>query len=195
MWSIKRRAAQAAACAPADPDSKTRLPAGSPETRSDRRTPDLLDAAILAALPSQTRQDHDHAAFAGTDIGILSIDDRVTHVYFHFVGAGRDHQNLRMIIARRRLSGLHAVDEHERSHRRAGHDDLCRVRRRRFSGEPTAGGKPSQCNQYEDSQWLCPRLAMKTGGYHAAPISTTHRSRTRLRHAANRCNVQPWKTS
>jgi hypothetical protein len=112
MWSIKRRAAQAAACAP--------------------------------ALPTQTRQDDDHAAFAGTDIGILPIDDSVTHVYFHLVSAGRDHQNLRMIVARRGLSGLHAVDEHERSRGRAGHDDLCRIRGRRFAREPTAGGKPGQ---------------------------------------------------
>lgn len=140
-----------------------------------------------SALPGQTRQDDDHAAFAGTDIGILSIDDRVSHVYFHFVGAGRDHQDLRMIIARRGLSGLHAVDEHERGYRRAGHDDLRRVRRRRFAREPTAGGKPGQCNQYEDSQSLCPRFASKTRGYHAAPISTTR--------TAIRCNVQPWKTS
>ena len=39
--------------------------------------------------------------FAATHIGILSIDDRVTHMYFHFVGAGRDVQNLRMIVGRR----------------------------------------------------------------------------------------------
>jgi len=57
--------------------------------------------AILAALPIQTRQDDDYAAFAESHIGILSIDDRVTQMYFHFVGAGRDVQNLRMIVGRR----------------------------------------------------------------------------------------------
>ncbi|MEA3135085.1 MAG: hypothetical protein QOG17_2931 [Gammaproteobacteria bacterium] len=47
--------------------------------------------------------------FAESHVGILSINDRVTHVYFHFMGAGRDVQNLRMIIARRCLSGLQTV--------------------------------------------------------------------------------------
>ena len=149
--------------------------------------PSMSSDPCRESLPTQSRQHADRAAFAATHIGILSINDRVTHVYFHFVVAGRDHQNLRMIVARRGLTGLHAVDEYERSQRRAGHDDLCRVRRRRFAREPTAGGKPSQGNQYEDSQSLCPRFATKRGGYHAAPISTTH--------TPNRCNVQPWKTS
>lgn len=58
-------------------------------------------SARAATLPIQTRQDDDYAAFAETHIGVLSIDDRVTHMYFHFVGAGRDVQNLRMIVGRR----------------------------------------------------------------------------------------------
>ena len=37
-------------------------------------------------------------AFAENHIGILSINDRVTHVYFHFVSPGRDVQNLRTIV-------------------------------------------------------------------------------------------------
>jgi hypothetical protein len=40
----------------------------------------------------------DHVALAETHIGILSINDCVTHVYFHFVGPGRDAQNPRMIV-------------------------------------------------------------------------------------------------
>jgi len=35
---------------------------------------------------------------AETHIGILSINDRVTRVYFHRVGPGRDVQNLRLIV-------------------------------------------------------------------------------------------------
>ena len=79
--------------------------------------------------------------FAATHIGILSIDDRVTHVYFHLVGAGRDVQNLRMIVARRCLSGLQAIDEDERSHGGTGHDELSLVRQLSFPRtEPTASG-------------------------------------------------------
>jgi hypothetical protein len=79
--------------------------------------------------------------FAGTHIGILSIDDCVAQVYFYFVGAGRDVQNLRMIVAGRYLSGLPAIDEHERSHRGTGHDEFSLLRQWSLPRtEPTAGG-------------------------------------------------------
>jgi len=78
--------------------------------------------------------------FAWTHIGIFSIDERVTRAYFHFVSAGRDIQSLQ-VVGRRGLSGLHAIYEHERTRRGAGHDDLGRVRYLRFPRtEPTARG-------------------------------------------------------
>jgi hypothetical protein len=101
--------------------------------------------------------------FAETHVGILSIDDCVTHVYFYFVGAGRDVQNLRMIVAGRFLSGLTAIDENERSRRGTGHDELRLVRQGSFPRtEPTASGYAGQCKQYEDSQSVCPRIMTKT---------------------------------
>ena len=84
--------------------------------------------------------------FAATHIGILSVDDCVTHVYFHLVGAGRDVQNLWMIVAHRCLSSLQAIDEHERCHRGTSHDELSLVRQLSFPRtEPTAGAQAGQC--------------------------------------------------
>jgi hypothetical protein len=78
--------------------------------------------------------------FAEAHIGILSINDRITHVYFHFVDAGRDVQNLRMIVDRRGLSGLQTIYEYDRTCWGAGHDDLSWIRRLHFPRtEPTAG--------------------------------------------------------
>jgi hypothetical protein len=100
-----------------------------------------LTATAAAALPTGTRQHENHVVFAETHIGILSIDDCVTQVYFHLVGAGRDVQNLRMILARRCLSGLQAIDEHERSHGGTGHDEFSLGRQLSFPRtEPTASG-------------------------------------------------------
>jgi hypothetical protein len=48
---------------------------------------------------------------AEAHIDILSINYRVSEVYFHVVGAGRDVQNLRMIVDRRCLSRLQTIDE------------------------------------------------------------------------------------
>jgi hypothetical protein len=67
-------------------------------------------------------------ALAATHIGILSVDDRVTHMYFHFVAAGCDVQNLRIIVVRRCLSGLYAIYKDERTHWGAGYDELGRFR-------------------------------------------------------------------
>jgi hypothetical protein len=100
-----------------------------------------LTATAAAALPTGTRQHENYVMFAETHIGILSIDDCLTHVYFHLVGAGRDVQNLRAIVARRCLSGLQAINEHERSHRGTGHDELSLVRQLSFPRtKPTASG-------------------------------------------------------
>ena len=77
---------------------------------------------------------------AESHIGVLSIDDRVAHMYLHFVGAGRDVQNLRMIVDRRCLSGWQTIYEYDRTRRGAGHDDLSWIRELRFPRtEPTAG--------------------------------------------------------
>jgi hypothetical protein len=74
------------------------------------------------------------------DIGILSINDRVTHVYLHFVGASRDVQNLRVIVERRWPSGLPTIYEYDRTRWGTGHDDLGWVRHLRLPRrEPTAG--------------------------------------------------------
>jgi len=98
------------------------------------------------ALATETRQDVDYAVFPGTHIGILSVDEHITRAYFHFVGAGSDVQSLQVICGRC-LSGLHAIYEHERARRGAGHDDLGRVRHMRFPRtEPTARGQEGQCN-------------------------------------------------
>jgi len=102
--------------------------------------------------------------FARAHISLLPINDLVLQVYFHFVSARRNVENLWMITGHRFWSGLYSIDEYERTLGGAGHDDLGRVRRRRFAREPAAGGKPRQCNQYEDSQSLCPRFATKTEG-------------------------------
>src|SRR5271165_1865023 len=100
-------------------------------------TPDA-DLLVLAAI---TRQHGDHPMFAGTHIGILSIDERRTHANLDLVRSGRDLEHLRTIIRYRRLSGLHVIDEDERAFRSAGDDDLSRVRRMCFSQtEPTAAG-------------------------------------------------------
>src|SRR5882757_6326481 len=85
--------------------------------------------AVDESLPTQTRQHADRVAFAATHIGILSINDRVTHLNFHFVGAGRDVQYLRVIVGRSGLSGLQAIYEYHRTRRRTGHDDLGWIRR------------------------------------------------------------------
>jgi hypothetical protein len=107
--------------------------------RSVEQLQKIVDAAD-ESLPTQSRQHADRVAFAATHIGILSINDRITHVYFNFVGAGRDVQNLRMIVSRRRLSGLQTIYEDHRIRRRAGHDDLGWIRHRHFPRtEPAAG--------------------------------------------------------
>jgi hypothetical protein len=90
----------------------------------------------------QSRQDADHAVFAGAHIGILSINDRVTDVYFHFVVSGRDVQNLRTIVAHLLLSDLQTIYEYDRSRWGTGDDDLSWIRQLRFPrAEPTAGGQ------------------------------------------------------
>ncbi len=111
----------------------------------------------------KSRSDDDEAVFAGTHIGIFSIDDLVIHMNFHFVGAGGDVQYLRLIIVRHCLSGLHAIDEHERARRGASHNDLRGIRWLRgfAQTEPTAGGKPSQCYQHEDSHSVRPMLELE----------------------------------
>jgi hypothetical protein len=95
---------------------------------------------INAALPIESRQDADGALLADTHVGILSINDRGAHMYFHFVGSGRDPQNLRMIVECCFLSGLQTIYEDDRTHWGAGHNDLCRIRHlRSLRAEPTAG--------------------------------------------------------
>jgi hypothetical protein len=91
------------------------------------------------ALPIQSRQDADEAVLPEADIGILSINDRVTHVYLHFVGPGRDVQNLRVIVERRWLSGLLTIDEYDRTRWGTGHDDLGWIRNLHLPRKPTAG--------------------------------------------------------
>jgi hypothetical protein len=91
------------------------------------------------ALAIDPRQHADGAMFTGSHIGVLSINDRVAHVYFHLMGPGRDVQDLGMIVHRQRLGGLRTIYEHDRTRRSAGHDDLSRIRYRRLSMEPTAG--------------------------------------------------------
>jgi hypothetical protein len=86
---------------------------------------------MLRVLPTESREDTDHAAIAGAYIRILSVGDRVIHMNFHFVGPGRDPQNLRLIVVLHRLSGLHAIHENERADGRAGDDDFGRSGRRR----------------------------------------------------------------
>jgi len=86
--------------------------------------------------------------FANTHVGILSINDSIAHVYFHFVSAGRDIESLWMVVGWRRLSGLYTIYKDERTDRGAGHDELARVRRPRLTGtEPTAGGQAGQHNE------------------------------------------------
>jgi hypothetical protein len=94
------------------------------------------------ALRAKAGEDPDHAVLTRTHIGVLSVNDPVAHVYFHFVVPGRDIQNLGLITVSRGLTGLYAVHEDQRAHRSAGHDELGRIRRMRFlvPPEPTAGG-------------------------------------------------------
>jgi hypothetical protein len=95
---------------------------------------------LAPALAIASRQDTDCALLAEIHVGVFSINDRVAHMYFHFVGSGRDPQNLRMIVECCFSSGLQTIDEHERTHGGAGHNDLGRIRRlRSLRGEPTAG--------------------------------------------------------
>jgi hypothetical protein len=95
---------------------------------------------LAPALAIASRQDADCALLAETHIGVFSINDGVAHMYFHFVGSGGDAQNLRTIVEGRFLSGLQTIHEHHRTHRGAGHNDLCGIRQlRSLRGEPTAG--------------------------------------------------------
>ena len=78
--------------------------------------------------------------FTEGHIGILPINDLVPHVYFHFVDARRDDENLWMIADRRFLSGLRSVDEDKRTRGSTGHDDFGRIRQLLFPRtEPSAG--------------------------------------------------------
>ena len=78
--------------------------------------------------------------FTEAHIGILTINDLVPRVYFHFVDARRDDENLWMIADRRFLSGLQSIDEDNRTCGGTGHDDLSRIRQLLFPRtEPTAG--------------------------------------------------------
>src|SRR5271154_3491034 len=85
------------------------------------------------------RQHADGSMLTGSHIGILSINDRVAHVYFHLMGPGRDVHDLRMIVDRQRLCGLRTIDEYDGTRGSAGHDDFGRIRHLRLSMEPTAG--------------------------------------------------------
>ena len=77
--------------------------------------------------------------FTEGDIGIFPINDLVPRVYFHFVDARRDDENLWMIADRRFLSGLRSIDVDKRTRGGAGHDDLSRIRQLLFPRtEPTA---------------------------------------------------------
>ena len=51
-------------------------------------------------LAGETRENADHAMFAGTHVGIFPVNDGVAQVYLHLVSPGRHVQNLGMVVAR-----------------------------------------------------------------------------------------------
>ena len=69
--------------------------------------------SILTVSAIQSRQDAYHAVFAERHIGVLPVNDRVSQVYLHLVGPGRDVQDLRTIVECRCLSGLRAIHEYD----------------------------------------------------------------------------------
>jgi len=60
--------------------------------------------------------------FAGRNVGVLSIGDRVAHSDFHDVSARHDDYFLGLFGDFLRRTRLHAVDEYNRTHRRT-HDN------------------------------------------------------------------------
>ena len=70
------------------------------------------------------RQHRNDALVALRDVGVLSIGNGVAHSNFYGMRAGRDLKLLRLVEDFLRLTGLNAVDEHNRTDRRARDDQL-----------------------------------------------------------------------
>ena len=89
---------------------------------------------------------------AGAGVRLLTIDDGVVQMDFNLVGAGRDLQDLRLIVMRNHLSHLCAIHEDKRTRRSPGDDDLRGwwQRGRSARTEPAAGGQASQGDDHED---------------------------------------------
>ncbi len=70
--------------------------------------------------------------FAGCDVDVFSIYNRITQMYFDLVVSGCNVQDLRMIVERGRRPDLQAIYKNRGIHGGAGHDDLGGIRDRGF---------------------------------------------------------------
>jgi len=73
------------------------------------------------------RQNSDDALVALRHVGVFSIGDGVAHSHFYNMRAGCDLEFLRPVEDFLRLTGLHPVDEYNRTDRRAGDDQFGRL--------------------------------------------------------------------
>lgn len=88
--------------------------------------------------------------FAGRDISILAIGDRVSYPHFHDVGSRADDEDLRL-AGLHLLAGCGSVDEKKGSGRSSRYHQLGRRRYMRFAVKPAATRETQQRNNDDDS--------------------------------------------
>lgn len=91
--------------------------------------------------------------FARRHIRVFSIGDGVAYSDFHDVSARRDFQFLRLLGDLLRLTGLHAVDEYQGTHRRAHDNQFSRIGGVRFAMKPATARDAKQQDNKECFQW------------------------------------------
>ena len=111
--------------------------------------------------------------FAPRHVSIFSISDRVARSDFHDVSARRDFYFLRLLGDFLRLTGLHAVDENQGTHRRPHDNELGRIRRVRLAMKPATARDAKQQDNKECFQWSTLAWPKRTA-YHGAVIFIIH---------------------
>ena len=91
--------------------------------------------------------------FAGCHISVLSIGDGVAYPYFDDVSARCDFDFLRLVGDFLRLTDLHAIDEYQRTHRRARDNEFGWVGGVGLAMKPATARDAKQQDNKECFQW------------------------------------------
>jgi hypothetical protein len=127
-------------------------------------------------IPARTRQYRDDALFARRHISVLSVGDRVARSDLQDMSARCDLYFLGLVGDFFRLTGLHAVDEHDGSHGRTHYDQFGRIGNVGFAMKPATARNAKQQDNKEYFQWTT-LTQRKQRAYHArsSMVRETHR--------------------